>query len=44
MSQQMADTYDQELRTLLESFCPDGIVTLQVTARVIWGRPQPGGQ
>jgi SAM-dependent methyltransferase len=42
MSQEMADAFDNELRRLLVGFCPDGNVTMQVTARVVWGRPQAG--
>lgn len=41
MSQEMADTFDQELRKLLNNFCLDGTVAMQVTARVVWGRPRP---
>lgn len=40
MSGEMADAFDSEVRTLLAGFCPDGKVTMQVTARVVWGKPQ----
>jgi trans-aconitate methyltransferase len=39
MSQEMAAGFDAEVRRLVSAFCPDGIVTLQVSALVVWGRP-----
>ena len=42
MSREMADAFDTDLHKFLAGFCPDGSVTIQVTARVVWGRPQAG--
>ena len=42
MSRENADAFDEELRTLLAGACPDGNVAMQVTARVVWGKPQTG--
>ncbi len=39
MSREAAAAFDTEVRKLLAGFCPDGAVTMQVTARVAWGRP-----
>ncbi|HEU5199267.1 MAG TPA: class I SAM-dependent methyltransferase [Ktedonobacterales bacterium] len=42
MSREAAADFDHKVRRLLTDFCPDGIVAMQVTARVVWGRPQAG--
>ncbi len=39
MSQEGANGFDSEVKALLAGYCPDGIVTLQVTALVAWGKP-----
>lgn len=44
MSREMAAAFDNKLRKLLAEFCPDGNVTIQIMARIVWGRPQAGQQ
>jgi trans-aconitate methyltransferase len=34
-----AAAFDDEVRRLVTAFCGDGEVTLQITGRVVWGRP-----
>ena len=41
MTRQQARAFDDDLRTLVMRYCPDGMVTLQVRSQVIWGRPLP---
>jgi SAM-dependent methyltransferase len=36
-----ARAFDERLRDLVSRYCPDGVVELQITGRVIWGKPQP---
>jgi len=43
MAAAAAQAFDAAVELLLRPFCPDGLVTLQVSARVVWGRPMPAG-
>lgn len=44
MGQQRANELDQQVRTLLLQFHPDGILPLHVVATVTWGKPELGAQ
>ena len=35
-----ADAFDREAYALVTSYCPDGVVRLEITGRVTWGLPQ----
>lgn len=41
MDAQAASAFDQQLRELVREHCPSRVVELQISGRVIWGRPQP---
>ena len=41
MDAQAASAFDRQLRELVREHCPSGVVELQISGRVIWGRPQP---
>jgi hypothetical protein len=41
MDAQAASAFDRQLRELVREHCSGGIVELQISGRVIWGRPQP---
>jgi SAM-dependent methyltransferase len=43
MAAHAAREFDEILRGLVSPYCPDGVVELQMKARVIWGKPKPGG-
>jgi hypothetical protein len=40
MAASAAEDFDARLRELVGRYCPHGIVELQVSSRVIWGKPQ----
>jgi hypothetical protein len=42
MGQQQSTEFEQQVRSLLSQFHSDGILPLQVTATVTWGRPEAG--
>lgn len=42
MDSQAAAQFDQELRAVVEPFCPHGLVEQQISARILWGRPMYG--
>ena len=42
MGQQKATEFDHQARILLSQFHSDGMLPLQVTASVTWGRPETG--
>ena len=42
MGQQKATEFDHQVRSLLSQFQSDGMLLLQVTATVTWGRPEAG--
>ena len=42
MGTEQAKAFDQQVRSLLESFHPDGLLPLQVLGTVTWGTPQRG--
>lgn len=42
MGTEQAKAFDQQVRSLLESFHPDGLLPLQVIGTVTWGTPQRG--
>lgn len=42
MGQESADEFDALARKLLLRFCPGGILPLQVTAQITWGKPLAG--
>jgi hypothetical protein len=44
MGQQRAAELDQQVRTLLLQFHPDGILPLHVVATVTWGKPELGAK
>jgi SAM-dependent methyltransferase len=35
-----ADAFDEKLQALLHQHCPNGVVELQISGRVVWGKPQ----
>lgn len=39
MDLQMAAACDEELRAVVQPYCPDGIVEFQVAAQIVWGVP-----
>jgi len=39
MSQEEANGFDAEVSALVADYFPNGIVTLQLKALVIWGKP-----
>jgi SAM-dependent methyltransferase len=41
MDANAAHEFDAKLRDLVHQHCPNGVVELQIRARVIWGKPQP---
>jgi SAM-dependent methyltransferase len=40
MDTQAARDFDGKLRDLLHRYCPSGVVELQVSGRVVWGKPR----
>jgi hypothetical protein len=40
MDTQAARDFDGKLRALLHRYCPGGVVVLQVSGRVVWGKPR----
>lgn len=42
MGVQRAADLDQQVRTLLLRFHPDGVLPLQIVASVTWGKPESG--
>lgn len=40
MDAQAAQDFDGKLRALLHRYCPDGVVALQISGRVVWGKPR----
>ena len=44
MDAQVAQDFDGQLRELLHRYCPSEVVELQVSGRVVWGKPGSQGQ
>jgi trans-aconitate methyltransferase len=42
MDPRAAAQFDAELRSIVEPFCPQGVVEQHIATRVLWGRPLPG--
>lgn len=40
MGKEAADAFDEEVRKVLAPFLQDGLLTLSVTSRVVWGTPK----